>query len=183
MINHAQSIGIDARVVDGEQLDFTAEFDAIFSNAALHWMLRPTRVLDGCFRALKPGGRMVAEMGGAGNVANIVKALNAQRVLLGHPEVMPWFFPTPDEYTRLAQRAGFEVQSIQLFDRPTLLPTGIKQWLTTFAHHFVSDLSPAQCNQLIDDTCESLKHSLIDDNGEWYADYVRLRFVLHKSEH
>ena len=95
---------------------------------------------------------------------------------------MPWYFPTVEEYSDLATQAGFEVDSIQLFERPTPLPTGIKQWLTTFAHHFVSDLGPAESNQLIDDTCDSLKHSLINEQGEWYADYVRLRFELKKRE-
>lgn len=182
MIRHAKSIGIDARVVDGQSLNFDSDFDAIFSNAALHWMLQPEAVLNGCFRALKPGGRMVAEMGGCGNVEKIVTALNTQREQRGRAAVMPWFFPTPQEYMGLAQHSGFAVQSIQLFDRPTRLPTGIRQWLTTFAHHFISDLSPVQGAQLLDDACESLKPLLIDGDNNWYADYVRLRFVLLKSD-
>lgn len=181
MVKHAQSTGLDARVINGESLNFNSEFDAIFSNAALHWMLKPGAVLNGCFRALKPNGRIVAEMGGSGNVKHIVEALNNQRVLLDFEPVMPWFFPDVEEYSELARNAGFKIRSIQLFERPTPLPTGIKQWLTTFAHHFVSDLTTAQSDHLISQTCKNLEDKLMDSGGGWFADYVRLRFELYKS--
>ena len=182
MIKHAQTLGIDAYVMNAEALDYDAEFDAIFSNAALHWMLNPTAVLKGCFHALKPGGRMVAEMGGAGNVQHIHSALNEQRLQLGKSVVMPWFFPNEDEYISLATQAGFSVKQITLFERPTPLPTGLRQWLDTFAHHFVSDLTEQQHAQVLDKACDNLKGILSTNDGQWFADYVRLRFVLIKPE-
>ena len=77
LVKAARARGLDARLMNGEALDFDGEFDAVFSNAALHWMLRPDAVIDGVYRALKPGGRFVGEFGGAGNVATIASALEA----------------------------------------------------------------------------------------------------------
>src|SRR5579862_4266048 len=74
-IKAARARGLDAHVMDGTKLAFENEFDAVFSNAALHWMRDPDAVIAGVWRALKPGGRFVAECGGAGNVETIVKSL------------------------------------------------------------------------------------------------------------
>src|SRR5436309_547378 len=102
MVNAARERGIDARVMDGGSLEFENEFDAVFSNAAMHWMKRdPDAVVVGAYRALKPGGRFVAEMGGHGCVAAITVALCAtlqERGLSNPADLIPWYFPTPDEY-------------------------------------------------------------------------------------
>src|SRR5215469_14834213 len=71
MVAAARARGLDARVVPGQGLAFDAEFDAVFSNAALHWMRPPEAVLAGVHRALRPSGRFVAEMGGHNNTAAI----------------------------------------------------------------------------------------------------------------
>src|SRR3546814_15576833 len=91
---------LDARAMDGEALTFSREFDAVLSNAALHWMLKPDAVLAGVARALKPGGRFVGEMGGAGNVATIARGVSAARGARGieRHAANPWTFPTPEDY-------------------------------------------------------------------------------------
>src|SRR3954470_7478272 len=118
MVAAAQKRGIDARVVDAYQLNFTSEFDAVFSNAALHWMKRdPDAVIQGVRRALRPGGRFVAEMGGHGNVAAITVALCATLENHGVKDptaIMPWYYPSPDEYRERLNAAGFKTEHIEL---------------------------------------------------------------------
>lgn len=181
MINTAQQRGVTARVVDGHQLPFDHEFDAVFSNAALHWMLDPQKVLSGVRRALKPGGRFVAEFGGHGNVAAICTALIASlqfRGISSHGR-HPWYFPTTQEYAHLLQTVGFHVDTIELIPRPTPLPTGMAGWLRTFANPFLHGLDENLQEAIIDNTMNLLSHSLNDGQGNWTADYVRLRVSAH----
>ena len=106
MIAAAQSLGLNVQVIDGQALPFINEFDAVFSNAALHWMMHPEHVIAGVWRALKPGGRFVGEFGGCGNVTAIItaieSALSSRGLLIAHP----WFFPHPEEYKRLLKIRG-----------------------------------------------------------------------------
>ena len=134
----ARAAGLDARVMSGEALAFDDEFDAVFSNAALHWMRRPAAVIAGVWRALKPGGRFVGEMGGHGNVQHIKTALIAalDRRGLDGARAVPWYFPTPAEYRGLLEAQGFRVRAIELIPRPTPLPGDIVGWLETFAENF-----------------------------------------------
>ncbi|WP_030073474.1 class I SAM-dependent methyltransferase [Halomonas alkaliantarctica] len=181
MVAAAQQRGVNARVVDGHQLPFDHEFDAVFSNAALHWMLDPQTVLAGIKRALKPGGRFVAEFGGHGNVAAICTALIASlqfRGISSHGR-HPWYFPTTEEYAHLLQTVGFQVDTIELIPRPTPLPTGVAGWLETFASPFLHGLDEDLRNAIIDNTIQLLAHSLSDGQGNWTADYVRLRVSAH----
>ncbi|WP_235039929.1 class I SAM-dependent methyltransferase [Vreelandella profundi] len=177
MVNATRQRGMTAQIVDAHQLDFAHEFDAVFSNAALHWMLDPQPVLVGVKRALKPGGRFVAEFGGHGNVAAICTALIAALHLRGisiegrHP----WYFPTPAEYAKRLESAGFKVESIALIPRPTPLPTGMAGWLKTFASPFMHGLDENVRKAVLENTLMLLEHSLRDGQGNWTADYVRLR--------
>ncbi|WP_249975850.1 class I SAM-dependent methyltransferase [Vreelandella olivaria] len=177
MVNAARLRGVTARVVDGHQLPFDHEFDAVFSNAALHWMLDPQAVLAGVKRALKPGGRFVAEFGGHGNVAAICTALIASLQFRGISSRgrHPWYFPTTQEYSHLLQTVGFRVESIELIPRPTPLPTGMAGWLETFASPFLHGLDEDLKVAVVDNTMSLLAHSLSDGQGNWTADYVRLR--------
>ncbi len=178
----ARARGLDARVGDGQALDFRAEFDAVFSNAALHWMTPPEAVIAGVHRALKPGGRFVAEMGGAGNVARIREALLAaigRRGIDGAAHD-PWYFPTPDEYRARLEAGGFEVHAIELFPRPTPLPVGMDAWLETFAGHFLEAVDEEARPALVEEVLAALGPSLRDARGTWTADYVRLRFKAVK---
>jgi trans-aconitate methyltransferase len=178
----ACALGLDARVMSGDALAFDGAFDAVFSNAALHWMLRPAEVIAGVWRALKPGGRFVGEMGGHGNVGHIVSALVAaldRRGLDGRAAV-PWFFPTPDEYRGLLQTQGFDVRMIELFPRPTPLPGHIVDWLDSFAENFTRRVAPAERSALLNEVAAALRPTLCDAEGRWTADYVRLRFAAVK---
>ncbi|MCA8882554.1 MAG: class I SAM-dependent methyltransferase [Rhodobacteraceae bacterium] len=156
-------------------------YDAVFSNAALHWMPDPARVFANVFAALRPGGRFVAEQGGFGNVAAVVTGLRAALQIHGHaiPEPGPWDFPLPRLQQARLERAGFNVISVDLIARPTPLPTGIAGWLETFAAPYLTGI-PAPERPDVLKTVETLLHPLRDDAGDWWADYVRLRFVALK---
>ena len=177
MVLTAQARGIDARVCDGQDLPFDAEFDAVFSNASLHWMPRADDVLAGVARALKPGGRFVAELGGHGNVAAVTTALRAVAARRGVTMTWSWFFPTPAAYTERLARAGFAVESMTLIPRPTPLPAGISAWLDMFAQAALGCLPPADVPDALREAEELLRPALCDEKGAWTADYVRLRFV------
>ncbi len=183
MVIAAKSLGLDARVMDGQSLQFNNEFDAVFSNAALHWMKNPKSVIDGVWQALKPGGRFVVEFGGDGNVAAIVNAIESALTLRrGTIVSSPWYFPRAEDYKVLLEASGFKVESIALIPRPTLLPGDIRGWLQTFAQSFISALPATERKRFIVDVAELLRPILSDDNGNWTADYVRLRFLARKLE-
>jgi trans-aconitate methyltransferase len=171
--------GLDARVVNAEALTFDREFDAVFSNAALHWIPRPDPVIAGVARALKPGGRFVGEFGGAGNVTKIRVALHsALRERSIDPEPLdPWYFPSPAEYRERLEAHGFEVRSIELIPRPTPLPGAMIEWLETFAEPFSTALPKSDRAAFLQDVQETLRPHLCDADGRWTADYVRLRFA------
>jgi len=182
MIAAAKALGLDARVMDGHALQFNGEFDAVFSNAALHWMRQPERVVAGVWRALRPGGRFVGEFGGYGNVASIVTALeDAVRRRGIDPEPLnPWYFPTPAEYGKLLEAQGFAVSSIDLFPRPTPLPGSIVKWLETFGQPFAATLRSSERSEFFEEVAERCRSKLCDAEGHWHADYVRLRFSAKK---
>lgn len=175
--------GLDARVVDATKLDFTGEFDAVFSNAALHWMRDADAVLAGVAKALKPGGRFVAEMGGFGNVGALRTALHDALARRGIDATArdPWYFPTPDEYRSKLELAGFIVPEITLIPRPTPLPGDIGDWLDTFAGHFLGGFEPGERSVVVDEVREAVRPVLQRADGAWHADYVRLRFVARKQ--
>lgn len=180
MVEAAQRRGIDARVMDAFQLTFRAEFDAVFSNAALHWMKRdPDAVISGVARALKPGGRFVGEMGGHGNVAAITLALVVVLERHGAADAVsaiPWYYPTVEDYREKLQQARFEVVSIELIPRPTPLPTGMRGWLETFTAPFFARLPESERASALEEAVSLLQPVLCDQRGNWTADYVRLRF-------
>ncbi len=181
-VNSAQLLGLDARLMDGHELHFNPEFDAVFSNAALHWMTQPDQVIDGVWQALKPGGRFVGEFGGAGNAATIVSALSKalEKRGLDAATLNPWYFPTIEDYQTRLESRGFEVSRIALIPRPTPLPTGIRGWLSTFANSFTTVLPSSERDAFLDEVTASLAPTLCDALGQSIADYVRLRFSARK---
>ena len=183
MVAAAQAAGLDARVVDGHDLRFHAEFDAVFSNAALHWMKQPGRVLAGVREALVPGGRFVGEFGGRGNVATILAAVEAALARRGidAAPLSPFWFPDPDEYRRLLEAHGFAVREIALFARPTPLPGSLVAWLETFAQPFSAALPVPERDALLAEVAEACRPALCDAAGRWQADYVRLRFAASRA--
>jgi len=179
MIGAARQRGLDAHVMDATNLSFDREFDAVFSNAVLHWIKSdPDAVIAGVRRALKPGGRFVGEFGGHGCVAAITVALIAalERRGVRHPAI-PWYFATVEDYRSRLSRGGFEVDYIALIPRPTPLPTGMRGWLQTFANPFLALVPERDCDGFLDDTVEILRPVLCDEQGNWTADYTRLRFA------
>jgi trans-aconitate methyltransferase len=180
MVEAAQARGLDARLVGGESLAFAADFDAVFSNAALHWMRDQDAVLAGVRRALKPDGRFVAEMGGFGNIAAIRVALAGvlrQWGLDAHA-MENNFFPTAQHYQARLEAAGFSVQTIGLIPRQTALPeSGMRGWIETFRRGLLDQLSPERREMAVDQAVALLKPALFTTEGGWVADYVRLRFL------
>jgi trans-aconitate methyltransferase len=179
----ARARGLDARIADGQALDFEAAFDGVVSNAALHWMRASDAVIAGVWRALRPGGRFVGEMGGAGNVARIRDALSAalERRGIDAQAANPWFFPTPEDYTGLLRSQGFQVVHMDLFERPTPLPGALGGWLETFAESFLFCLPADERPAFIAEVTEALAGELRDEQGRWHVDYVRLRFAARKT--
>ncbi len=187
-VEAARKLGLNASLIDGEELQYEElqykeEFDAVFSNAVLHWIRRADETLAGVYRSLKPGGRFVAECGGHGCVHKIrtalVQALD-RRGLDGEARV-PWYFPTPGDYATRLERAGFRVDSIALVPRPTPLPGDVIAWLETFALNFFQGLSDEARSDYLQEVRTVLEPQLRNTNGTWVADYVRLRFAATKA--
>jgi SAM-dependent methyltransferase len=184
MIVAARKRGLDARVVDAKALPFEDEFDAVFSNAVLHWIKDdPDAPVAGAFRALKTGGRFVGELGGHACVGAITVALVAtleRRGVADAASWIPWYFPTVNDYEIRLRRAGFVPQSVQLIPRPTPLPTGMRGWLETFANPLCAALPHEDRGGFLDEVTALLKPVLCDADGRWTADYTRLRFAAVK---
>jgi len=182
-VEAARRLGLEAYVINGEELPYQEEFDAVFSNAVLHWIKRADALIEAVFRSLRPGGRFVAECGGHGCVNKIrsalVQALNC-RGIDGESSV-PWYFPTPGDYASRLERAGFRVNSIALIPRPTPLPGDIIGFLETFGHSFLAGLSEQGKDEYLHEVRRLLEPQLVNPDGVWVADYVRLRFSATKA--
>ncbi|MCP1335673.1 class I SAM-dependent methyltransferase [Futiania mangrovi] len=178
MVSATRALGIPAEIGNAMKLTFEGEFDAVFSNAALHWMPDARAVVRGVHRALKPGGRFVGEFGGKGNVAAIETAIRAILKVRGLDKGIPnpWYFPTPEEYGELLAEEGFTVREIALVPRPTPVVAGMARWLDTLAAPLLSGLDAEQRAAVRDEAVELLAPALRDSKGQWRADYVRLRF-------
>lgn len=181
MVEAARARGIDAEQASAERLPFPAsEFDAVFSNAALHWVRDQDGMMSEVKRVLKSGGRFVAELGGHGNIAAIRVALIAAltRHGYGERENEVNYYPTPEAYRRRLEKHGFTVERIELIPRLTPLAEGaMAGWLRTFRRGVLDGLPEALRGAVIDETCALLKNALQDEDGNWVADYVRLRFI------
>jgi len=181
MIAAALRRGLDARVMDAHALVFENEFDAVFSNAVLHWIKDdPDAPIAGALRALKTGGRFVGELGGHACVGAITVASLERRGVKDAASWIPWYFPTVEDYERRLRRAGFVPLSVQLIPRPTPLPTGMRGWLDTFANPFSAALPSEERGAYLDEVTALLKPVLCDADGHWTADYTRLRFAAIK---
>jgi SAM-dependent methyltransferase len=184
MLAAAKARGLDARVMDGQALDFVGEFDAVFSNAALHWMLDPAAVARGVFRALRPGGRFVGEQGGAGNIAMLRGALREVLVERGYPVPPedPQWYASPEEFGRIYSGAGFDEVEAWLIDRPTPLPAGAAAWYKTFRAGFLdsAQVPEAEIEAVTAEAESRAAPALKQPDGRWVADYVRLRFTMRK---
>ncbi|HIK16661.1 MAG TPA: methyltransferase domain-containing protein [Leptolyngbyaceae cyanobacterium M33_DOE_097] len=176
---------ISFAIADARQFELPAPVDAIFSNAALHWIPEADAVIASVYRALKPGGRFVAEFGGKGNIHAMMTVLFRTLKQLGYPDCdrwNPWYFPSVAEYATCLEQAGFEVTQASLFDRPTPLQdgdAGLRNWFRMFANGILSNIPADQQAQAIEMTEAQLKPVLYKDSG-WTADYRRLRVTAKK---
>ncbi|GHE29235.1 methyltransferase type 11 [Streptosporangium violaceochromogenes] len=177
----AQYPGLDFIVGDGRDFTVAQPYDAVFSNAALHWMNRdPDAVIAGVREALTPGGRFVAEMGGAGNCAALIAALSTawREHGLSEPD-LPWYFPSPAEYATRLEKGGFTLRLLEYFDRPTPLdecPGGAADWVRMFAGSLLQEIPADLAEPLLRRVNELAAPALRRETG-WMADYVRLRFA------
>ncbi|MDS0278644.1 methyltransferase domain-containing protein [Halomicroarcula sp. S1AR25-4] len=199
----AETLGIDASAemvrqaheaypsLDFEQADARAyapagSFDAVFSNAALHWIPGTDHdaVLSTVADALTADGRFVAEFGGRGNVRHITDALEAELAERGYEVDHPWYFPSIGEYASRLESAGFEVRFARLFDRPTELDggeDGLREWVGMFGDEFFENVTAEERERVLDAVEDRLRGELFDADSEtWTADYRRLRFVATK---
>ena len=172
----------DDRVLlaDGHAFTLPEPVDAVFSNAALHWMPRPAEVIGRVRAALRPGGRFVAELGGAGNIDAILDALGTAMTEAGLPApACPWHFPTLGQYATLLEAGGFRVARMEHFPRPTPLAGGdgaLADWLAMFGGRLTAAVPPARLPSVVARAGELAAPRLRRD-GRWVADYWRLRFV------
>jgi trans-aconitate methyltransferase len=183
-----QRIAVAARLREIEVDEGSAEsmpyaahcFDAVFSNAALHWVRDQDAMMAEVRRVLRPGGRFVAEMGGHGNIAAIRAALMAvmERHGFDGREDNVNYYPTPEAYARRLERHGFQVERIALIPRPTSLAEGgMSGWIRTFRRGVLDTLPEAKRETVIEEAVTLLEPVLRDEDGNWTADYVRLRFI------
>ncbi len=176
---------IDFQLQPATGFTFDKKFDAVFSNAVLHWVLEKEKAVKQIYDCLKTNGRFVAEMGGKGNVAHIVNALkNAlnKNGFSGISKKEIWYFPSLSEYASLLEQNGFRVIFATHFDRETLLKdeNGIKDWLRMFARSYLEGVSDKEIEAVLEDAGQQLRTTNYRD-GKWYADYKRLRIVALKN--
>ncbi|MCO8252220.1 methyltransferase domain-containing protein [Haladaptatus sp. AB618] len=187
MISEARESYPECRFVHGDARDFSFSepFDAVFSNAALHWVSEQDAVLDSITDTLRPDGRFVAELGGTGNVATILDAVRDVATDRGYDIENPWYFPSVGEYTTNLEAHGFEVRYATLFDRPTELdggPDGLSSWLEMFGDGLLAPVPDDEQRAVVSAVEDRLRDDLFED-GTWTADYRRLRVVaVNKPE-
>jgi trans-aconitate methyltransferase len=187
MIEQARHHYPDLRfeVADAIDLQFQEQFDAVFSNAVLHWIREPEKVIASIQRALKPGGRFIAEFGGKGNVNAVLRTIYNAMQAVGYPvdEAMnPWYFPSIGEYGTLLEQHGLELTFASLFERPTLLDDGDKgmqNWLKMFGNSFLQILPADKQTEVLVNIDNQLRPTLYQE-GSWFADYKRIRVMAIK---
>ncbi len=176
------------KVANAADLGYNASFNAIFSNAVLHWIKAQDqpKMLASVYQALKPGGRFVAEMGGKGNVGRMISTLRKLLQQHGYEQQSKMeylFFPSIADYTSMLETVGFTVTYAALFDRETLLndqAEGVKKWIRMFASDFFIGIKEASQQAILQELTEQLQ-PYYERDGEWYADYKRLRFTAIKE--
>jgi trans-aconitate methyltransferase len=177
--------GLQFAVMDARKMAFAEPFDAVFSNATLHWIKEPKRVVAGIAKVLHPGGRFVAEFGGRGNIRELMTAIERAWRKLGIPGIAPdpWYYPSIAEYAAVLEKHGLAVSNAMLFERPTALEDGergLRNWLEMFGGTFLDQLSGEQREQVITAIEQEAGAALLSD-GHWVMDYRRLRIVARRE--
>ena len=170
---------------DAANFEFEKPFDAIFSNAVLHWVKNSGGAVLSMYKNLKPGGRIIVEFGGNDNVKTIIESVKhslMQRGYIKNSTIENWYFPTISEYTALLENNGFEVNFVHLYDRPTELTdskNGIKDWIKMFGSAYFVDIPVEEKNIILEEIQNDLREKCFID-GKWYADYRRIRVMARK---
>lgn len=175
--------GIRFLVANAAAFSLPYRFDAIFSNAALHWVLDKEGAAACMYRHLKPGGRLVLEMGGKGNVSDILQSLEKTMQQYGYTCPPYWYFPSVGEYASLLEKQGFRVNQVHFFDRPTELAdpeNGIVEWLEMFGAPLLEQVPEKDRQPILQQAQEALRPTNYR-NGKWYTNYVRLRLKAEKN--
>jgi len=176
MVAKTKDKGIEAYVMSATELNFKNEFDAVFSNAVLHWVKDSITTIFNIKTSLKENGRFIAEFGGYGNIKYLTDAM--QEVFNNHKEYgnfnNPWYFPKDTDYKKLLEDNGFEVEYIELIPRPTKIDD-ISNWLDIFANGIISNLTNEQQIEFKNEVRKILKPKIYTEQDGWVADYVRLR--------
>ena len=176
MVAKSREKGLDAYVMSATELPYREEFDAVFSNAVLHWVQDSKLAIEKIHKSLKKDGRFVAEFGGEGNIYHIQLAM--KEVFSKHKEYgefdNPWIFLSPVEYKEMLEKCGFEVEYIELIPRPTPIDD-IANWLDIFANGIASNLTEIQRVKFKKEVRDILEGKLHTVENGWVADYVRLR--------
>jgi 2-isopropylmalate synthase len=183
MVKSARAKGIDAMVMSVTEMEFKSRFDAVFSNAVLHWVKECETAVRNIYEALKPNGRFVAEFGGSGNCKIVVDAM--KEVFKNHLEFGafedPWYFPSVEEYSKVLELCGFSVEYCELIPRPTPVDD-IANWLDLFANGVTAHLSREEFAMFKEEVSRVAKQKLYDENNGWHVDYVRLRVKAIKGK-
>lgn len=176
---------IEFMVGNGEDFSFDQEFDAVFSNAALHWMKNADKVIACTWNSLKHGGRFVAELGGKGNIGTVIRAIGEvlhEDYGLEADRFNPWYFPSVGEYSSLLENQGFRVTYAVHYDRPTRMEDGekgLEHWLDGYADDFFQSFSEDERLKVYKKIAAKIKEEIFHD-GAWHLDYKRLRIVAIK---
>ncbi|MBE9070299.1 class I SAM-dependent methyltransferase [Leptolyngbya cf. ectocarpi LEGE 11479] len=182
MIESALSRGLDAVLMSGTDIIYRNRFDAVFTNATLHWISDQDALLNGVYKCLVDQGRFVGEFGGRGNIQTLISAV--EDVVKRNPDMgtfsNPWYFPSVDEYKNKLQENGFQINSIKLIPRPTPLQTGVKEWLKIFTNYIIADMPKKLEQSFLCEVENAVREKLYSDERGWVADYVRLRFHASK---
>lgn len=179
MVKHRD---IEFQVMDATKLNFTRPFKSVFSNAVLHWIKTPQKVLKEVYNLLDENGRFVCEFGGKDNCKIILESVIKHMKAMNYDydeENFPWYFPSIGEYTSLMEKEGFHVTYAVHFERPTKLmdeELGLKKWIDMFVGNLIKDVNKEDQDKLIVAVEKDLKETLFKD-GHWYADYKRIRVI------
>ena len=184
MVAAAREIGVDARVHDAEHLHLDETFDAVMSNAALHWMADQYAVVRGVWKVLRPGGRFAAECGGEGCIRIIREGMKIALIKRGldYKARNPWKYPELGAYSKILENQGFKVSYIARIDRPTPLPNGLRNWLEVFANSHTQGFSQEERESFFTEVENYCRPMLYTEENGWFADYVRLRFLAYKPQ-
>lgn len=184
LVRSARSRGIDAHVCAVQEFTERNVFDRAVSNAVFHWILDPRPALAAVFQALRPGGRFVGEFGGEGNIASVIRILTPLLASKGIELAArnPWNFPSTDSWTADLEATGFQITSVERFERPTVLPSSFGDWIDTFGNVLLAGLDNAACSEIKAAAEAAAEQTLRQPDGTWVLDYVRLRFIAIKPE-